>query len=341
MKFKQFLYEAEGREFHEGPRGRKVGEFLGGMAGLAGPALGGAAISGEMMGGDMFDKHGAPGGLLGTGLGVMKGRHWGSAIGGAIGDKVGDGIGWLGRKLFGPRKKKGDPNAYFKKLQGDRDLGADPETDVDYKPQGRVSGPAVNPSKEAEAHLKSREGLDAAAKTLGLILGDKELDLGYSPDEIRQFVTNIGDNNRVLRAWKLHGYDKMIEDSLAKGQPATARMMGKRAVAELQKARVLPHPAGRPPYEVLPDDDHGTPPTDGPGGSEIDLADHPDAHEPEAGDATQPSVKRRVDLFGDEVPDAPKKKKRAPSAKPRKPRGKKKADTTPGLFDGPEPGSLF
>lgn len=323
MKFKEFLHDVEGLGFNEGPRGRKVGEFLGGLAGLAGPALGGAAISGEMMGGDMFDKHGAPGGLIGTGLGIMKGRNWGQAIGGAIGDKIGDGLGWVGKKMFGKKKPKSTGTPYFDALTGGRDVG-DPNA-VTFKAGDRREEKGT----VDKDYFANREKMDAAGKTLAFILNDKLLDFGYSPNEVQQFVTNVGESNRVLRAWLLH-YHQMVEDAIKAGHPGTAKMMGKRGVELLQEKGVLPPPATRtgtvaepeePAHDLGPDDFHHEEPDDVPA---------PDVEQPTA-------HHKRTDLFGDEIPEPKPKRKRAP-ADPSKPKRKrpsraKKKPETPGLFD--------
>lgn len=315
MKFKEFYYKTEGRDINEGPRGRKVGEFLGGMAGLAAPALAGSAISGDALGGSMFDQHGAPGGLLGTGVGVLKGRHAGSALGGAIGDKIGDGMGWLGKKIFGAKKKKGDPNAYFNKLTGGRDMG-DPDA-IEISPdknQIRKNDHGDN----GEDYLRNRSEMEEASKTLSAILNDKILNFGYSPHEIQQMITNLGDSNRVLRSWKLHKYDQMVGDEIKAGRPGTARMIGKRGIEELQKAGVLPPPSNDLPVHSEPTEDEPT---------------HDLAHEPNL-DMDQPSMHRKkVDLFGEEIPEEKPKKKPSDKIRPKRTsRAKKKVDA-PGLFD--------
>lgn len=324
MKFKEFYYQTEKHDIQEGPKGRKVGEFLGSMAGLTVPALAGSAISGNMMDGGMFDKHGAPGGVLGTGLGVMKGRHVGSAVGGAIGDKIGDGMGWLKNKLFGKRIKPGNPNSYFDKLTGGRDFGNPDE--VTFKADKANNDEKGILDKE---YFSNREKMDKAAKTLALILNDKELDLGYSPHEIMQIVTNVGDSNRILRAWTLHKFDQMVADALKAGHPGTARMLGKRSIEELQKAGVMPPPSSRLPVHSEPNEDEPV----------HDLA-HDYAHEPkhdEVPNIDQPTMHaKHVDLFGDEIPTKIKKPKKVtdPSKpKPKRASRAKRRNDTPSLFD--------
>lgn len=356
MNFKEFYRQAEGHDINEGPRGRKVGEFLGSLGGLAGSAIGGAAASASMLGSgaddSMFGASGAPGGLLGTGVGMMAGKHYGAKLGGSIGDKVGDGMGWLKDKLFGKRKPKGDGGAgYLKKLTGDRDLGADPDGNIhtDQKLSNKLK------ASDATQHLTGRTESDAAAKTLALVLGDKELNLGYTPAEISNMVINVGPGNRVLSAWKLHKYDQMIADSLKDGHPGTARMLGKRAVEKLQELGVMPKPKGA--YEEVPDDENVSKVSPEP---DVDLADPStavDAHgEPHTGgdtdapNITQPTAHHKQgSLFGDDdEPAAPKPKrvrKPADPTKPKRSRRKLAKDATPGLFDDaggePEPGRLF
>lgn len=334
MNFKEFYRQAEGQDINEGDRGRKVGEFLGGLGGLAGSALGGAAASAGMLGGDMSGAAGAPGGILGTGVGLTGGKYLGARTGGYIGDKIGDGMGWLKDKLFGPRKKKGDGGAgYFKKLTGDGDLGANPDGDLhtDQKADSKLK-PSV-----AAQHLAGRSESDSAANTLALILGDKELNLGYSPAEIRNMTINIGPGNRVLSAWKLHKYDQMIADSLKGGHPATARMIGKRAIEKLQELGVMQKP--RPAYEIAhkhePEIDLGDP--------SVAVDDNGHAKGEEAPNITQPTVQHKQgSLFGDDEPAAPNLPKPKKPRAPRKSRAKKQSG--PSLFDGvdePDSGKLF
>ena len=334
MNFKEFIDRAEGLNIHEGPRGRKVGEFLGGMGGMAASTLGGAAASDAMIGGDgMFGQSGAPGGILGTGAGYFGGKDIGASVGGEIGDRVGNATGWLRDRLFRRKKKVGAGQAYIDKLQAKTGINPD-DAEVATRADGINTSRERNKTQNADA-----QGVVDRMLKKGEIREPLEQVLawgGYKNDDIIRLVHSAGNNNTFFNAImsdeKIIQALKWVKQELAGGrETGTAKLMGQRVLDMLKAKDALPPPgnaAGSGRTRAEP---------------EIDLADPHSHDEPEVPNMVQPSVEkglRHQDLFGGEagspgpgVPKMPRTRRKA---------AKKKAAARPSLFDAePETGSLF
>lgn len=319
LQFKDFFHQAEGDPLHEREFLKKSGRFLGGLAGMAAPVAGAALASNaiapdflKLAGSDIQvpddpTGQGGLGGLLGMSM-MRRGHNAGAAIGGAIGDKVGHGIDtaakWAWDKLRG--KKKGDPNKYFDKLTGgDKDLNPD-----DVQVRDRLTPEPAATTRDAKDAVKQFQATSPtkSADMLRLVLRKA----GYSGQE----ALRLGFNQDVVKAWDMNGLPGMIQQELDAGRHGTAKHIALTGVAKLQDAGLLPKPAEQAPPETGDE-------TSGPGWELV-----PD-------DEVETSGKKQLDLFGDEVVDKPKKRRKPAGPREKKPYVSK---DTPSMFpDEPEP----
>jgi len=315
MDFKSFYHQAEVQDISEG----KVGRFLGRLAGVALPTLGGAYATASMMGtGDPLGPGSAPGGLAGFFGGMMKGGDIGAAIGDSLGDKL-----WSGVKSFLGLFRRRKPAAtatqnYIDKLAAGRtDLPTDEPVVRDQPQSIRSLAQRKQDDLSDEDYMTRRQQRKAASEALIAAMSIAR----YSSDQIMRMY-NLSPSNEILTLWAMNYMDAIAKAGQEGGKEAAVRealhsladMIAKGKMEKPQRKERAATPAEEPQTVKAPD---------------VPLAGPEDLKVPDS--LTKPSVTRQIDLFGNEI-ETPSQKRRRSGGGGRR----RRAPTTmeqPGLFD--------